>query len=86
MVHEHLHVVFALLFNVDHQNLLDIESPLQQVVQLERAIDLPERPAFPDTVQIKPEFRVVHDVLLFVSPATMSTKVSRTMPSDHDAV
>jgi hypothetical protein len=61
---EHLGVVFALLLDVDDENLLDPEAPLDEVVPLEKAVSFPERPAFPDAVEVQPELRVVHDVLL----------------------
>ena len=64
---KHLRVVLALFLNVDNENLLDPEAPLYKVVPLENAIDLTERPAFPDAVQVEPEVRVIHDVLPFVS-------------------
>lgn len=63
MVHEHLQVVFALLFDVDDEDLLEVESPLDEVVELEQAIDFPVGPALPDAVDIEPEVRVVGDVL-----------------------
>lgn len=63
MVNKHLSIILALLLDVDNQDLLDIERPLQQVVELEHAFNLSGRPAVPDTVQIEPEFGVVHDIL-----------------------
>jgi hypothetical protein len=63
VVGEHLRIVFALLLNVDDQDLLDPEAPLHQVIPLEDAVDLAEGPAFPNAVQVQPEVGVVHDVL-----------------------
>lgn len=63
MMGEHLHVILALRFNVDHQDLLDPEAPLDKVVPLEEAVGFSEGPALPDAVEIKPKFRMVHDVL-----------------------
>lgn len=52
VVGEHLCVVFALLLDVDDKKLLDPEAPLNEVVPLEKAISLTERPAFPYAVQV----------------------------------
>lgn len=67
VVCEHLRVVLALLLNVNNKDLLNPETPLDEIVPLEHALDFPEWPALPDSVQVKPEFRVVHDVLFNVS-------------------
>jgi hypothetical protein len=56
-------VVFALLLDVDNENLLDPEPPLNEVVPFEEAIGFPERPAFPYAVEVQPELGMVHDVL-----------------------
>jgi hypothetical protein len=88
VVGEHLGEVLALLLNVDYKDLLDVKGPLDQIVPLENALDLPEWPAIPDAVQVEPKLRVVHDVLFNVSfpDASAWEDISRTMPSDHDEV
>ena len=63
VVCEHLRIVLALLLNVDDENLLDPEAPLDEIVPLEQAVCFPERPAFPYGVEVQPKLRVVHDVL-----------------------
>jgi hypothetical protein len=63
VVGKHLGVILALLLDVDNEKLLDPEAPLDEVVPLEKAISLTERPAFPYAVQVQPELGVVHDVL-----------------------
>jgi hypothetical protein len=73
VVYEHLGKVLALLLDVDYEDLLDVKCPLCQVVPFEETINLPEWPAIPDTVQVEPEFRVVHDVLFLVSFPDAST-------------
>lgn len=70
MMGEHLRIVLALLFNIDNENLLDPESPLHEVVLLEKTFDFPERPALPDAVHVEPELRVVYNVLCVVSSLT----------------
>jgi hypothetical protein len=67
VVCEHLSIILALLLDVDHEHLLDPETPLDEVIPLENTLDLPEWPAFPDAVEVQPEVRVVHDVLSGVS-------------------
>jgi hypothetical protein len=62
VVGEHLRIVFALLLNVDYEDLLDPEAPLNEVVPLEQAVGFAKGPAFPDAMEVEPEVRVVHDV------------------------
>lgn len=63
VVHEHLSIILALLLDVDDQDLLDVEGPLEKIVELEDAFNLSQRPAVPDAVEVEPEFGVVYDVL-----------------------
>jgi len=70
VVHKHLQVVFTFLLNVYDKDLLEVESPLNEVVELEQAFNFSKGPALPDTVEIQPEIRVVCDVLLCVSLET----------------
>ena len=63
MVCEHLRVVFALFLDVNYKNLLDPETPLDEIVPFEQALNLAEGPAFPDGVQVQPEVGVIDDVL-----------------------
>jgi hypothetical protein len=63
VVSEHLGVIFALLFDVHDQDLLGIESPLNEVIPLVKPVDFAERPPLPQSVEVKPEFGVIHNVL-----------------------
>jgi hypothetical protein len=63
VVGEHLHIVLPLFFYVDYYDLLRVEGPLQKVVALMEASHLAEGPAFPQPVEVEPEFGVVHEIL-----------------------
>lgn len=64
---EHLPIIFSSLFNVDHNNLLNVEGELYEVVPLVQTSHLSVGPAGPQFTGVKPVIRVIHEELLTIS-------------------
>jgi hypothetical protein len=62
---EHFPIVFTFLLDIDHDDLLQPETPLGEVVELGKTSNLPVRPPLPHAVDVEPELGMVHDVLFF---------------------
>lgn len=67
MVSEHLPMVLTTLFNMDNNELLQPECPLDQQVALHETTELAVGPAGPELRHIQPVRRIVVDVLFSMS-------------------
>ena len=63
MVHKHLPVVLASLFNVDDQNLLEPEAELNEVIELVKCGDTEYREISPEICEIEPVHGIHPDIL-----------------------
>jgi len=63
VMREHLPVVFPTLLDVDHDNLLQPECKLHEVVPFHDAGDVDVGEVRPELGEVEPVGRVVHDVL-----------------------
>lgn len=87
MMSKHLPMVLSPLFNVNDDDLLYPECKLYEVVPFEQAAHLPVRPVGPKLAQVKPVFRVVHDILATRQLGILPQDIApRTMPRDQKVV
>ena len=74
VVREHLVVVFAALLDVDHNDLLQPERKLDEVVAFHDALQLPVGPGRPHLAEVEPVVGMVEYVLRCWSAGRMRTR------------
>jgi hypothetical protein len=89
MVRQHLPVVLAALLDVDHNDLLQPESPLSQHVGLGEAVELSGRPVGPELSHVQVVRRLGVKELCRVSVSRASSQANRiehepTQPSGQN--